>query len=53
MTTNNKNRENNHNAEVMNNLMECGVITCIHNAAGYCGNCKGCELYERVFIQEH
>ncbi|KXG76859.1 hypothetical protein [Thermotalea metallivorans] len=45
-------REHNHNVEVMNNLKECGMITCIHCIGGYCSNTIGCELYERHLKQE-
>ncbi|MBS3994543.1 MAG: hypothetical protein KGZ33_02010 [Alkaliphilus sp.] len=43
----------NHNEEVMNNLIPCGVITCIHYVSGYCNKCDECDLYERSLIQEN
>ncbi|TCO69846.1 hypothetical protein [Marinisporobacter balticus] len=45
-------RKENYNTERMKGLEKCGAITCIHCVAGLCSNCKGCDFYERTFIQE-
>ncbi len=46
-------RKNNYNEEVMNNLKPCGVITCIHQAGGFCSRSEECEMFEKTLFQEN
>ncbi|MDF2547907.1 MAG: hypothetical protein K0R93_2805 [Anaerosolibacter sp.] len=45
-------RTQNYNVEVMDHMKECGFVSCIHCASGYCTNGNNCDLYERHLKQE-
>ncbi|MFZ5966691.1 MAG: hypothetical protein ACOYVK_05880 [Bacillota bacterium] len=42
-------RKTNHNTEVMDNLKECGVLTCPYFVGGYCSNHNSCIVYEQKY----